>query len=474
MKSRLPAVLAAALLAAGCVEMFQLNSSKPAAGSQAPETAVQQPPAAPNAPTGQAPNASIPEAKVEPKDPPTAPSTTIRPPETVIGTSGLERMVYLRWDPVLRGAIRGYHIYRRDKAKPGGVRIGTNNGRHATYYVDQKSLFNEVDYNTMYTYCVSSFGEDKGESACSNWVSATSAPVPAMVDEVKAFSNAPRVIPITWRAAGDSRVQGYAVFRAGLREGDYREIGRVPGRFATGFIDGANGTDLGTLDDLTTYYYKVTAYDRFGTFGQPSDPVSATTKPAPLPPVEVAVPQGGIRRARISWKKNTELDVSRYRIWRASVTPRDLQPVGLTERTDFEDVDLIPGGTYYYSVTALDDDGLQSVKSRPVETRTRPLPPTPTNLKVTAEQNLGGQIRLEWNARGLEPNPRLTFIIERQIPIFGGFGTWTAHEIGVETLYFVDRAIEPGKSKTYRYRVIAVDYAGQKSPPTEAVEVSIK
>ncbi len=448
----------------------------PAAGGagSATQSAVQQPPAASGAPTGQQPAATVPENKVEPKDPPTAPSTTIRPPEAVIATSGLERMVYLRWDPVQRGAVRGYNIYRRDKNRPGGVRIGTNNGRHATYYVDQKSMFNEVDYNSIYSYCVASFSEDKSESACSNWVTATTAPVPSMVDDVKAFSNAPRVIPITWRAASDSRVQGYAIFRSGLREGDYREIGRVQGRFATGFIDGANGTDLGMLDDLTTYYYKVTGFDRFGTFGQPSDPVQATTKPPPLPPVEVKIPQGGIRRAQIGWKKNTELDVNRYRVWRASVTPRDMQQIAGTEKTDYLDTDLQPGTLYYYSLTAVDDDGLQSAKSLPVETRTRPLPPTPTNLHVTAEQNQGGQVRLEWNARGLEPNPRLTFIIERQTPFFGGLGSWTEREIGVDTLYFVDRDVEPGKSKTYRYRVMSVDYAGQKSPPTEPVETVVK
>lgn len=421
------------------------------------------------------PQSQVPAAeRVEPRDPPTSPSSTIRPPEAVSATSGLERMVYLRWDPVQRGAVRGYNIYRRDKGRPNGVRIGTNKGRHATYYVDQKSLFNEVDYNTIYTYCVSSFSEDKSESACSNWVSATTAPVPSMVEDVKAFSNAPRVIPITWRAAADSRVQGYAVFRSGLRDGDYREVGRIQGRFATGFIDGSSGMDLGTLEDLSTYYYKVTAFDRFGTFGQPSDPVQATTKPPPLPPSEVKVPQGGIRRAAISWKKNTELDVNRYRLWRASVTPRDMQVIATTDKLEYTDMELLPGATYHYSLTAIDDDGLESARSAPVETRTRPLPPTPTNLKVTVEQNQGGQIRLEWNARGLEPNPRLTFIVQRQIPIFGGFGTWTERETGIDALYFVDRDIEPGKSKTYRYRVIAVDYAGQQSPPTDPVEAVLK
>lgn len=383
-------------------------------------------------------------------------------------------MVYLRWEPVTRGALRGYHIYRRDKARPGGVRIGTNNGRHATYYVDQKSFFNEVDYNTTYFYCVSSFGEDKSESACSNWISATTAPVPPVVEDVKAYSNAPRVIPITWRAASDSRVTGYVVFRSGLRDGDYREVGRASGRFSTGFIDGSRGSDLGSLDDLTTYHYRVVAIDRFGTFGQPSVPVQATTKPPPLQPVGVEAPSGGIRQARINWKKNTEIDVNKYRIWRSEVTAREPRPIGMTDKTEFIDVDLAPGSAYYYSVSAIDDDGLQSARSTPLETRTRPLPPVPSNLRATVEAAQGGQVRLEWNARGLEPNPKLTFIIQRQIPLFAGVGAWSELVSGVETLYYVDRSIEPGKSKTYRYRLIAVDYAGQQSAPGDPVEVVLK
>jgi len=133
--------------------------------------------------------------------------------------------------------------------------------------------------------------------------------------------------------------------------------------------------------------------------GPDSPVVSAVTKPVPVVVAGLRAKQLEVKQVSLSWKSNPETDITKYEIFRGD------DPLSVNKHienvppssTHYTDKDLKDGTKYYYTVRAVDKDGLLGKFSEVVSSSTKPVPRKPQGLKANFE---GDQIKITW-----QPNP---------------------------------------------------------------------
>ncbi|MCI0746977.1 MAG: metallophosphoesterase [Verrucomicrobia subdivision 3 bacterium] len=164
-------------------------------------------------------------------------------------------------------------------------------------------------------------------------------------------------------SAGDSQVAlnwnasigavSYIVKRADSSGGPYEIIGS--GVTATTFTDD-------TVVNGSTYYYVVSAVNSNGESGD-SDEVSATPQPptAPLAPTNLTAAQGGKRRIVLHWTQSASPNVTQNGVYRSTTSGGPYTLVAtIPAATSYQNAGLTSGTRYYFVVTALDGNGLES------------------------------------------------------------------------------------------------------------------
>jgi TolB protein len=128
-----------------------------------------------------------------------------------------------------------------------------------------------------------------------------------------------------------------------------------------------------------TYYYYLTHVDPHGYSNVNVEPVSAV--PENLPPL---APSGlrvttAMRDATIEWIRNPEPDVIRYHLYRSMGSTGDMEngvPIAQADADDttYTDPGLDAGTAYFYYLTAEDDSGQLSNRSKQVSISIRRKP----------------------------------------------------------------------------------------------------
>jgi chitodextrinase len=119
----------------------------------------------------------------------------------------------------------------------------------------------------------------------------------------------------------------------------------------------------------------------------------------PLPPQGLVVSDSSVSTIQIRWRKNTEADFLRYRIYRATsphpTTKVDSTTAGIAD-TSRRYTGLTNGTRYYFRVTAVDSSGNESVFSSEVNAvpADRIPPAAPQNLVVTDSSS--GTVTIKW------------------------------------------------------------------------------
>ncbi|WP_063777118.1 fibronectin type III domain-containing protein [Streptomyces humi] len=193
---------------------------------------------------------------------------------------------------------------------------------------------------------------------------------------------------------------------------------------------------------------------------------ASVDKVKPLTPAGAAVSyDAATGRARLTWSKNKEMDLSGYRVYRRPQgTSFGGTPLATTGATSYTDSSLpVDGKVYYYEVRAYDKAGNASAGSadQKVTTADRTAPERVTGVAVRA--STAGNVATWqassaqdldhyelWASRGGEPDP--------DGPEFLGLPSFT------------DATAEAGTSYTYTVR--AVDTAGNVSPVSAPVTVT--
>jgi len=362
--------------------------------------------------------------------------------------------VAFEWKPVYTDNITGYHIYRSDPLKKDGKLhlVATIDDRYVSHYVDTKLI-----PGTVYYYRMSTFAKENRESEPSEVVEAKTLPLLPSVPFVKAISGLPRRIKIIWRPHPNPRVKGYIIQRNDLTDLKWKDIATIDGRLNAEYINK-------DLKDNKVYRYRIKVKTYDGIVSTPSDVVEGNTKP--LPPIVSGVKASRDlpERIKITWNKSPNKDVVYYNVYRA-VTPYLFYTyLAKTADTNFVDVAGKDGVARYYKVTAVDNEGLESLKQEnPIMGTTLPKPTSPVLTNVVMD---GSFVKITWKSgdnRAVKYSVIKTFSKD--------FSQKKIKYINIYDTKYIDKDIVPGI--TYSYTVVAIDKYGIVSEPAEKITIDV-
>jgi fibronectin type 3 domain-containing protein len=377
------------------------------------------------------------------------------PTVTSIKTLSTMTTVGFEWKMIPSTEIAGYRLYRvevhsTDKKLK---RVAQIDDRYSSHYVDTK-----LKPGTEYIYQMSTFNDKGFESRQSRAVRVKTKPMIESVSFVRAITDLPKRIKLIWRPHHNPRVVGYVIERARVTEPDkWKKIADVPYRLSAEYID----KDLG---DGEVYIYRVRVKLSNSLVSKPSTAVKAITKPLPKPPVELVASNNLPRTIHLEWIASPTPDVVYYKVYRSPFSMGFYSYHAKTDTTFFDDRIEEDGKSYYYKVSAVDKDGLESpIAEVPTmgSTLVKPEPPTITTAKVAFNHAI-----ITWKA-GDERADHYEVIrthwegLRKKKRVFKN----------IYETKFVDKLMQRGIK--YTYRVVAIDKDGLRSEPSESIDLYI-
>ncbi len=377
------------------------------------------------------------------------------PPVTNLKAISDITQVALEWKPNYADYVQGYSIYRA-VGDPNSefLRIAHIKNRYASHYVDKG-----LEPSTVYFYRVSIFTKDGVESPPTETLKVVTKPRLESVPFLKAIGGLAKQIKLIWRPHPNPKVTSYIIERKEVGEDKWRKIDEVEGRLNAEYIDN-------DVDENKIYFYRIIVKTYDGVLSKPSKAVKASTKPLPSTVTGLRATTNLPRKIELTWNKNPEKDIAYYKIYR-NLLIKDLifRPIGKTADTKYIDHINKDGAAYYYKVTAVDKDGLESLmQDRAVMGKTldKPSPPIITYATV-----IGNTANIEWrdgDDRAVE------YIVLKRFR--DGILFKKIKFTDIKSHAFTDRSLKPGI--VYRFSVIAVDKYGIESKPSKEVVLKVK
>ncbi|MFW5947281.1 MAG: fibronectin type III domain-containing protein [Gemmatimonadota bacterium] len=264
---------------------------------------------------------------------------------------------------------------------------------------------------------------------------------------------------VLWRMSPEPDVAGYFVERSTGLDQPYDRLTQAP--VAAGRPRWRDTTAAGA----TRYFYRVVAVDEAGNESDPSNarvaiPVDRT---APEPPTDLTVEVTQGRQLRIRWDPSPSDDVRGYWVYRgedsAQVARIVERPVQSTEHADpgFAGRGLVPGRRYLVRVAAVDR---ADNRSEAVEATVRiPDDEAPEAPRALYADNLHGRyVRLEWAG-----SPSFDVAAYEVRRVTGNETPVTIARVAADAERRA-RDTTVVRGRTYVYRAVALDSAGNESP----------
>jgi hypothetical protein len=219
-----------------------------------------------------------------------------------------------------------------------------------------------------------------------------------------------------------------------------------------------------------TYFYRLRSIGPRNNPGPPSVPVSANPKNAvpPAPPTGLRA-EVGRTRVRLTWDK-AKIPVAVYILERRTAKSDWTRiNANLTQETQYDDpLGDETGGTVSYRVLALSRDNQQSIASKVLDVvlPERGLPPMP---RVTGTATREGKAIVHFMP-GLPEAKTSQFVVLRSASP-EQWGVVLGRPLPAAAREYIDPFVRAGDS--YWYRVVALNVRGDRSEPTDAVQVTI-
>jgi len=361
--------------------------------------------------------------------------------------------IALEWESIKIAQAMGYYIIRKDMQVDGNFkRIGSVHNKYATHYLDK-----ELEPNSKYAYKVALMAKNGFESIASGEVVLSTLPNLKSVSLIDTVSDLPRQIKVLWRPHSNLRVEKYILERTSASEPKWKKIATIKDRLNVEYID----TDLG---DNQTFSYRIKSISFDDITSEPSISSSATTKPLPDQISQLEATKNLPKKIQLSWGQSKTKDVISYNIYRASSVGGSFSKIAKAplEHNRFDDEISDDGKIYFYKITTVDKDHLESdIKSiNPVMGQTLTKPAMPN---ITLAQIQGTKIILNWRSSDKRV---VSFNIYKKTK-----DGWTVSEEklipNVSGLRFEDPDVVRGVE--YSYALQAVDKNGLVSVKTDEV-----
>jgi len=365
-------------------------------------------------------------------------------------------------------------------ARDSGTKISGIEGYHFEYRVDNSSwsrttlgLTSSMDYSRVITGRGATFNfriraryENDSNESWSNIVTFTTYDVPDAPTNLQAEASGENTINLSWSEPSED---------GGLAIQQYRVESSADGTSGwkyEGIRRGAKSTTYShrLLAPRTTRYYRVIAYNYIG-YSEPSNISSATTKFKPVVPsvpTNLSATATSGTQINISWTTPDDdggADIAGYRIESSlyeNMLWSDLVSDTGDDETTYEAMNLKPGSTRFYRVSAINSAGTGEASEK-VSATTYSLPDPPTNLTATSSGSTS--IILTWRAPSDDGGaPILGYRIDTKIG-----SAWTTIEAnsGLATLSYTVRNLPPSTGRYYR--VLAINSVGTGPPSLNVI-----
>ncbi|MBA1438364.1 MAG: fibronectin type III domain-containing protein [Epsilonproteobacteria bacterium] len=363
--------------------------------------------------------------------------------------------IAFEWKSITDPRVRAIGVYKYTPGDGNESMLSyytTLPSRFKTHYVDDN-----VKPDTRYKYAFKVYA-DESEGKMSNAITVNSKPVLASVSWIHSITGLPRSAKIIWRPHKNQRVAKYIIERKTLDQKEWEEIDTLSGRLNAEYLD----TDL---KDNYVYMYRLRVKTFDGIVSTPSQMVKVVTKPLPRSVESMSATKNLPKKIKIDWRAQKPKDFKRFYLYRSKAIDGDYELIAKLHNPTFTDEIAEDGAVYFYRVSIVDKDGLESEhEKRSVMGMSLPKPAAPAIFK--AEYN-GNVVALKWS--NVDPRSVSYEIVREQKK--GWFETKTKTFRGIQQTSFIDNDLEP--DSTYRYTVYSVDVNGIKSESSvEAVVVT--
>ena len=364
------------------------------------------------------------------------------------GTIADMKTVAFEWNSIRDPRVNGIVIYRERFTPETGSNYEQHDvvgNRFQTHYLDTR-----VEPETTYKYKFATFSQD-ANGIISRVATITTLPLLASVSWIHSITGMPRTAKIIWRPHSSYLVDRYIVERKTLEAKEWSTLATLQGRLNAEFIDQE-------LEDDSVYLYRVKVITFDGVVSKPSDVVKVITKALPHSVTNIKTTNNLPKKIRIQWDASLQADIDMYHVYRSSSMNGGYERIAKLRDTSYVDTIVEDGASYYYRVSAVDKDGLESEYDRnSIHGKTLHKPSAP----VMAEAHLVGQtIEVLW--RKTDTRTR-SYIVERTETIGWLDKTTTAFK-GITSEHFVDKRVRPDAQ--YNYAIYSVDKDGIKSDPS--------
>ncbi|QSZ42228.1 hypothetical protein GJV85_08915 [Sulfurimonas aquatica] len=361
--------------------------------------------------------------------------------------------IAFEWKNIQDPRVNGIYVYKKSPSYEGQsslVHTDTIEGRFKTHYVDSN-----VEPDTKYSYMFKTFTQDS-QSEQSQIVSVNSLPVLQSVAWIHSITGMPRTAKLIWRPHINEKVKEYIVERKTLEEETWSKLSVVKGRLNAEFIDDE-------LNDNYVYMYRLRAVTFDGIISTPSQIVKVITKALPKSIENIKTTINLPKRIQINWDESTTKDFKLYYLYRSESVDGSYELIATLHNNIFIDKIEEDGRSYFYRVSAVDKDDLESEHEKnSIAGMTLPKPLAPA---IVEAQLLGSKIELKWSKTDSRSK---TFVIRKKHKK-GWFDETQEEFEGIVGNTFIDTNILP--DSTYRYMVYSLDENKIKSEASVEVKI---
>ncbi|MDE6885680.1 MAG: hypothetical protein K2P17_01365 [Helicobacteraceae bacterium] len=347
--------------------------------------------------------------------------------------------IAFEWDIINDSEVSGFVLYRNGKG--GFSEIAHIKNPNATHYVDE-NLVPETEYQYYFLTLSGNSYSPKSQiiKAKTSFINA--------VESIYASNDYVKKVKLLWSPHPNPSISHYLIQRE--IDGEFKTISLVNHRLLVEYFDD-------NLEDGKDYNYRIIAMDFNSTPSRPSSVITAKTKPRPDASERIYATSNLANKIIVSWDKGE--NIKQYKIFRSN-DDKHYRFLSYSDTNEYEDIINIPNQIYFYKVSNIDENGLESELSIGVKGSTKNTPITPKIARGYVDDK---EARLEWE----ENKNAKYFMVYRKDTTLG-----VQDRFRVKENYFIDKDMKVGNE--YRYYVVAFDEFDLASSPSNEIVLSIK